>query len=140
MADLHPEAIELIESDAFAHLATLRSDGSPASTMIWVGFEGGEIVSGHLFRNRKVRNVERDPRVSLTIEGEGLGDNGLHRYLWIRGRARVTEGGAADLLQRLARVYMGPDVKFPAMDDPPPGFVIRTTPEKVGGSGPWAED
>jgi PPOX class probable F420-dependent enzyme len=137
--ELHPEARRLIESDAFAHLATVRADGSPASTMIWVGLEGDEIVSGHLFRNRKVQNVERDPRVSLSIEGEGVGANGLRRYLWIRGRARVTEGGAPELLQRLAHVYLGPDVEFPPMDDPPPGFVIRTTPERVGGVGPWAE-
>jgi hypothetical protein len=33
---------------------------------------------------------------------------------------------------------MGPDVKYPPMDDPPPGFVIRITPEKVSGEGPWA--
>lgn len=137
--DLHPDARALLESDALVHFATLRKDGGPASTMIWVGLEGDEIVSGHLFKNRKVQNVERDPRVSLSLEGEGLGDNGLHRYLWIRGQARVTEGGAPELLQRLAHVYMGPDVKFPPMDDPPPGFVIRTTPERVGGVGPWAD-
>jgi PPOX class probable F420-dependent enzyme len=136
--ELHPEARKLIESGAFAHLATLRADGGPASTMIWVGLEGDEIVSGHLFRNRKVQNVERDPRVSLTIEGEGVGANGLRRYLWIRGRARVTEGGAPELLQRLAHVYLGPDVEFPPMDEPPPGFVIRTTAERIGGVGPWA--
>jgi hypothetical protein len=108
--------------------------------MIWVGLEGDEIVSGHLFRNRKVQNVERDPRVSLSVEGDGVGANGLRRYLWIRGTARVTEGGAPELLQRLAHVYLGPEVEFPPMDDPPPGFVIRTTPERIGGVGPWAED
>ena len=137
--ELHPEARKLLESDALVHMATLRADGSPASTMIWVGLEGDEIVSGHLFRNRKVQNVERDPRVSLSIEGEGVGENGLRRYLWIRGRARVTEGGAPELLQRLAHTYIDPDAVFPPMDDPPPGFVIRTTPERIGGTGPWAE-
>ena len=50
---------------------------------------------------------------------------GLDHYLVLRGRARVTEGGAADLLQRLARIYIGPDVALPPMPNPPPGWVIR---------------
>ena len=140
MSAIHPAARELLESDALAHMATIRADGSPASTMVWVGLDGDEIVSGHLIKNRKVQNVERDGRVSLSIEGTGMSDRGLREYLWIRGEARVTEGGAAELLQELARVYIGPDVKFPPMDDPPPGFVIRTTPVKIGGVGPWAGD
>jgi PPOX class probable F420-dependent enzyme len=136
--ELHPEARELIESDAHAHMATVNPDGSPQLTLVWVGLEGDEIVSAHLFANRKVQNVQRDPRVSISIEGEGAAENGLRRYLGITGRARLEEGGAPELLQRLAHTYMGPGVKFPPMDDPPAGYVIRTTPERVHGSGPWA--
>jgi len=58
----------------------------------------------------------------------------------VRGRARVTEGGAPELLQRLARVHLGPVVKFPPMGDPPPGYVLRITVESVGGVGPWSQD
>jgi PPOX class probable F420-dependent enzyme len=137
MADLHPEARELIESDRLAHMVTLNPDGSPQMSCVWVGLDGDEIVSGHLPRNQKVKNVERDPRVAISIEGAGVGEAGLREYLVIRGRARVQEGGAAELLQRLAHVYLGPDVKFPPMDDPPPGYVIRTIPERLGGNGPW---
>ncbi|HEV8681682.1 MAG TPA: PPOX class F420-dependent enzyme, partial [Actinomycetota bacterium] len=60
-------------------------------------------------------------------------------YLVLRGRARITEGGAPELLQRLAHVYLGPDVVFPAMPNPPPGFVTRIEVEKVGGVGSWAD-
>lgn len=49
----------------------------------------------------------------------------------------VTEGGAPELLARLATTYLGPDVKFPPMDDPPPGFVTRITVARIGGVGPW---
>ena len=139
MTEIHPEARELLESDAMVHFATVNPGGEPQLTMIWVGLDGAEIVSGHLFANQKVKNVQRDPRVALSIEGTGLADNGLRRYLWIRGRAEVVEGGAPEWLQHLAHTYMGPDVKFPPMDDPPPGFLIRTTPERIGGSGPWAD-
>jgi hypothetical protein len=85
-----------------------------------------------------VKNVEREPRVAISIEGTGVSESGLREYLVIRGSAHVQEGGAAELLQRLAHVYLGPDVRFPPMDDPPPGYVIRTTPERIGGVGPWS--
>lgn len=138
MGDLHPGARKLIESDRLAHMVTLNPDGSPQVSCVWVGLDGGEIVSGHLPRNQKVKNVEREPRVAISIEGERVADNGLREYLVVRGTARIQEGGAAELLQRLAHVYLGPDVKFPPVDDPPPGYVIRTTPERIGGVGPWA--
>jgi PPOX class probable F420-dependent enzyme len=138
VAELHPEARKLIESDRLAHMVTLNPDGSPQVSCIWVGLDGDEIVSGHLPRNQKVKNVEREPRVAISIEGTGVSQAGLREYLVIRGVARVQEGGAAELLQRLAYVYLGPDVKFPPMDDPPAGYVIRTTPERLGGVGPWA--
>ena len=63
---------------------------------------------------------------------------GLKQYLIVHGRARIERGGAPELLQRLAHVYLGPDVHFPPMPDPPPGFVLRTTVERIGGVGPWA--
>jgi PPOX class probable F420-dependent enzyme len=139
MAAIHPEARELLESDRLAHMVTLNPDGSAQLSCVWVGLDGDEIVSGHLPRNQKVKNVERDPRVAISIEGEGISHGALRHYLVIHGSARIQEGGAAELLQRLAHVHLGPDVKFPPTDDPPAGYVIRTTPERFGGVGPWAD-
>jgi PPOX class probable F420-dependent enzyme len=138
MADLRPEARELIESDRLAHMVTLNPDGSPQVTCVWVGLDGDEIVSGHLDRYQKVKNVERDPRIAISIEGEGVSERGLPKYLVVRGTARIQERGAPELLQRLAHTYMGPDVKYPPMDDPPAGYVIRTTAERLSGEGPWS--
>ena len=134
---LNDDARRLVGSGALAHLVTLDPDGAPQVTCVWVGLDGDEIVSGHLGRFRKIRNVERDPRVALSMEGTETNDFGLRDYLVIHGRARVEEGGAAELLQRLAYVYIGPGVRFPPMPDPPPGLVLRITVERVGGSGPW---
>ncbi|HKF14718.1 MAG TPA: PPOX class F420-dependent oxidoreductase [Gaiellaceae bacterium] len=136
--ELPPAARELIESGALAHLVTLNADGSPQVSCVWVGLEDGEIVSGHLGDRQKLRNVRRDPRVSLSLEGTEVQPPGLKEYLVVHGRAQVEPGGAPELLQRLAHVYLGPDVTFPPMDDPPPGLVLRITPERVGGVGPWA--
>ena len=136
---LSESARAVIESGSLAHLVTLNVDGSPQVTCVWVGLEGDEIVSGHLASSqRKLANLKRDPRVALSIEGTELQPPGLRQYLVVHGRARITEGGAPELLQRLAYVYLGPDVKFPPMDDPPPGHVIRITVERIGGVGPWA--
>ena len=134
---LPDSAKELIESGSLGHLVTLNPDGSPQVTCVWVGVEGDELVSGHLANHRKLQNVRRDPRVALTFEGTKIHPPGLKEYLVVHGRARITDGGAAELLQHLARVYLGPDVKFPPMDDPPPGYVLRTTVERIGGVGPW---
>jgi PPOX class probable F420-dependent enzyme len=136
--EIPPEAREVLESDRLAHFVTLNPDGSPQVTCVWVGLEGDEIVSGHLGTWQKVRNIERDPRVALSIEAKGANELGLQEYLVVYGRARIQEGGAPKLLQRLARTYIGPDVVFPPMPDPPPGFVIRITPDRLGGVGPWA--
>ena len=44
----------------------------------------------------------------------------------------------AELLQHLAHTYLGPDVKFPPMDEPPPGVVVHIAVDRLGGVGPWA--
>lgn len=137
MVTIPASARAVIESGRLAHLVTINRDGSPQLTCNWTGLDGDEIVMGHMGAWQKVRNVANDPRVALSWEAEGSTPIGLTQYLVVYGTARVQEGGAAELLQRLARVYLGPDVKFPPMDDPPPGYILRITPERFGGVGPW---
>lgn len=131
-------ARQVIESNALAHVTTLDADGTPYVTLAWVGLEDDKIVIGTLGDQRKLRNLRRDPRVVLSLVTGNRNDVGLDEYLVVYGRAEVTEGGAPELLQRLAYTYLGPEVKFPPMPDPPPGYVTRITVERVGGIGPWA--
>ena len=138
MAPIPREARALLESDALAHLVTLNADGSPQVTCIWVGLDGDEIVAGHLFPQQKLKNIERDPRVSLSLESKETNETGLRQYLVVHGRARITEGGAPELLHELAQTYIGPGTKFPPMPDPPPGKVTHTTPERFRCVGPSA--
>jgi PPOX class probable F420-dependent enzyme len=135
---LPDSARAVVESNALAHLVTLNPDGSPQVSCIWVGLDGDEPVSAHLFPQQKLRNVRRDPRVTMSIEGVRTNERGLREYLVLHGRARLTEGGAPELLQELAHVYLGPDVVFPPMPDPPPGVIMHTAVERIGGVGPWA--
>ncbi len=137
---LSDAALELLRSDAVATLATLNPDGSPHLSMAWVGIEGGEVVIGSITDQRKLRNIGRDPRVSLSIQTSRTNEAKLLEYLVIAGTARITEGGGAELLQRLARTYLGPDVVFPAMPDPPAGVVTRIRIDRISGIGPWRRD
>jgi PPOX class probable F420-dependent enzyme len=136
---LPDSAKEIIRGGALGHLVTLGADGRPQVTCVWVGIEGDDLLTAHLNPSqRKVENVRRDPRVSISFEGSEVRPPGMQEYVVVHGRASVEEGGAAELLQELAHTYLGPEVKFPPMDDPPPGVRLRIVVERVGGIGPWA--
>ena len=137
---LPDSAKELIRGGALGHLVTIDRDGSPQVTCVWVAVDGDDLLTAHLNpRQRKLENVRRDPRVAVSFEGTTIHPPGLREYVVVHGRAALEEGGAPALLQELARVYLGPDVRFPPMDDPPPGVRIRISVERVGGIGPWAD-
>ena len=136
---LPDSAKEIIRGGALGHLVTLGGDGRPQVTCVWVGVDGDDLLTAHLNPSqRKVENVRRDPRVTVSFEGSEVRPPGLQEYVVVHGRASVEEGGAPELLQELAHTYLGPDVRFPPMDDPPPGVRLRIVVERVGGIGPWA--
>lgn len=62
---------------------------------------------------------------------------GLTEYAVFYGEAHIQVGGAPELLQQLAEVYIGAGVKFPPMDNPPPGYVTRIRIDRIEGVGPW---
>ena len=137
---LSDAARALIDSAALAHLTTINEDGSPQVAVVWVGLDGDELVCAHLdSRQKKLANMRRDPRVVLSVEAEGTNPIGMRNYLVVHGRARITEGGAPELLHALAQTYVGPGTFFPPMPDPPPGFVTHIAVTRVGGMGPWSE-
>lgn len=138
--ELNEPLRQLIASGPLAHLVTLNEDGSPQLSVIWIGLDGDEIVSGHMTRSQKVRNVERDPRVVLSMEAPRVPGVFLAEHAVLRGQARVVAGGAYELLSNLGRLYVGPEFVFPTQSGSAPGdgFVLRTTVGRVGGVGPWA--
>lgn len=131
-------AREVLESAALAHLVTINPDGSPQVSVVWVGLDGDEILVGHVPNNRKVQNIRRDGRVALSIETDRQNELGLTEYLVIKGTARVTEGGAVELLRNLAKTYQGPDADFLPGDELPAGYITHITVDKISGVGPWA--
>src|ERR1700723_3762317 len=132
-----PESVRaVLESPALAHLVTLDTDGGPQVSIVWVGLDGDEIVAGPLAERQKVRNIRNDPRVVLSFETNGHNERGLVEYLVIHGTARITEGGAPALLQRLAHTYLGPAVEFPPPGVAQPGYITHITIDRIAGVGP----
>jgi PPOX class probable F420-dependent enzyme len=119
------------------HLSTVNADGSPQVSVIWIGLDGDDLVSGHMSWQRKLRNIERDPRVVLSFDAPRVPGAFLNEYATVRARAVIQPGdGAWDLLSRLAKVYMSPDAEFFAPKGP--GYLLRYSVERIGGVGPWA--
>ncbi len=139
MVTLNAAARDVIRSGPLAHLVTVNADGSPQVSLIWVGLDGDDLVSGHMDGGQlKMRNMARDPRVVLSFETPTTNAMGLREYLVVHARVSLTEGGAAGLLNSLAQVYIGPGSDFMAMPDPPPGIIAHYRPTKITGVGDWA--
>ena len=132
---------DFLATGPLAHVVTLDPDGTPRVTLSWAGCDGDELVMATFFdvEQQKLRNVERDPRVVVSFQAnEHIGD-GLHPYVVVQGRAWITEGGALEVMDRLAEHYLGPGQRFP-MRDVPDGVVWHVTVERIYGQGPWREE
>ena len=137
MSGLPRELRDLIESGPMAHLSTINADGSPQVSVIWIGLDGDDLVSGHMARYVKLRNMERDPRVALSFDAPRVTGVFLNPCAVLRARAAAAPSDDAwNLLNRLAKVYVSPDAEFPAPKGP--GYVVRYSVERIGGVGPWA--
>ena len=122
-----------------AHLTTINPDGSPQVTVIWIGLDGDQIVSGHMGHYRKLLNIERDPRVVLSFDGNRDHETLLNPYAVLQARATVEPSdGAWYLLNRLAKVYLSSESEFPGAKGP--GYIARYVVEQIRGVGPWVAD
>lgn len=120
------------------HLSTINQDGSPQVTLIWIGLDGDEIVSGHRALRQKLKNIQRDPRVVLSFEGPRDHDAFLQEYAVVKATATVEPSEASwELLDRLGKVYVNSDFTFPGEHGP--GYIVRYRIERVTGVGPWAD-
>jgi PPOX class probable F420-dependent enzyme len=124
---LSDAVLELVDGKNYATLATINADGSPQTSAMWVGRDGGDLLFSTIAGRVKDRNMRRDPRVSVTIMERENPEN----YTEIRGIATLTEAGGGQLDNDLSWKYDGRD----AGEDPPGAVrvVVRVTPEKVTG-------
>jgi PPOX class probable F420-dependent enzyme len=129
---LNDAARRLLDDVNPAVLATLNPNGSPQTSVVWVARDGDDLLLSSAAGRRKVTNVERDARVSLTVYDR---TNPL-RYLEVRGTATVTEDLGRKLAVALAEQYEGPGAGKEYLELPPEvvRVVVRITPQRLVGT------
>jgi PPOX class probable F420-dependent enzyme len=129
-----PESFaDLFERETFASFATLMSDGTPQVTPVWIDMgEEGHLLVNTARGRQKERNAERDAKVGLCV----MDPDDPYRYLSVRGEVtEVTEDGAVEHIDRLARRYMGVGEYPHHGEESGPRVVIRLRPDRVVTSG-----
>jgi len=122
-----PTHQDLLQKPAFANLATLNPDGSPQVTPVWFEYDGQHIVVNTARGRVKDRNLQREPRVALSI----MDPANPYRYLGIQGRVtEITENDADAGIDRLAKKYLGKD-KYPWRGANEVRVLVRITPDKI---------
>lgn len=127
MAGIPEEAVPLLEGRHLAHVATVMADGSPHVTPVWIDHEGDTLVFNTATGRLKARNLERDPRVSVSI----VDPENPYAPLTVRGRVvEITREGAESHIDELSRRYLG---EYPYRHRRPgeDRLIVRIEPEKV---------
>lgn len=124
-------ARQLLDGANPAVLATINADGSPQTSVVWVGLDGDDVVISTQAGRRKDANLRRDPRASLLVIAKDNPDD----YVEVRGTAAVTEDVDRALAQRLAEHYAGEGAGAEYVDLPAEivRTVIRITPHRLTG-------
>lgn len=124
---LTPGMVRLIEEPSFAQLATINPDGSPQLTEVWIDTDARHLLVNVADGRQKVRNVRRDPRVTVQV----IDPMNAYRLLVVAGRViEVTEQGADDHIDKLAKKYLGQD-RYPWRAPGETRLILKIAPEKV---------
>jgi PPOX class probable F420-dependent enzyme len=120
-------AQELLEGRNFCQVATLRADGYAQVVPVWVDVQDGQPVLNTAEGRAWPRNLERDPRVTLTVQNM----ENPYEYVTIRGRvSERTHEGADEHIDALAKKYLGKD-EYPFRQPGEQRLIIRVAPEYV---------
>jgi PPOX class probable F420-dependent enzyme len=128
MASVIPDQyLDLFQKRAFANLATLMPDGTPQVTPVWVDWDGTHVLINSARGRQKDKNMQRSAAVSMSI----LDPDNPYRYLEVRGKvADITEDGADDHIDKMAKKYMGKD-KYPYRRQGEVRVVYKILPTKT---------
>jgi PPOX class probable F420-dependent enzyme len=131
MAKLGDEQRKFLDENPFGGSATtLREDGSPHTTVVWVDVMDGTIGFNTARGRAKERHLSRDPRASLLM----VDPNNSYKWVAVSGRAELTEDGADAQIDKLAKKYLGQD-EYPWRNPAETRVSVRITPERVDSSG-----
>jgi PPOX class probable F420-dependent enzyme len=131
MATLTEKQAKLFTDRNWGVIATIREDGSPHATPVWIDFDGADVLVNSAYGRTKVTNIERDPRATVTVLPAANQQAG---YVMVSGNAEVVEEGALEHINMLAKKYLGED-KYPYLGPGERRVIIRIHPERVDGFG-----
>jgi PPOX class probable F420-dependent enzyme len=129
MVKLNEQQARLLQGRNWGNLATLREDGSPHVTPVWVDYDGENVIVNSAYGRAKVEHIQRDPRVSITVLPS---ENLQGGYVEVSGTAELVDEGAVDQINKLAKKYIGAD-EYPWLSADERRVTIRIRPDKVGG-------
>jgi PPOX class probable F420-dependent enzyme len=120
----------LAENPYVGVLTDLRQDGSPHSTIVWVDVEDGKVSFNTARGRAKPTHLEHDPRASLLV----VDPKDPYKWVAVSGRAELTEEGADEQIDKLAKKYLGKD-EYPWRNPKETRVKVLIDPEKVDSSG-----
>ena len=130
MSTLDDNARKFLEKPYVGTVTTLRQDGSPHSTIVWVDVDEDGLSFNTAAGRAKPRHLERDPRVSLLV----VDPEDTYKWVSVSGTAELTTDGADSQIDRLAKKYLGQD-EYPWRNPEEERITVRITPEHVDASG-----
>jgi PPOX class probable F420-dependent enzyme len=130
MATLTDKQKQFLDNPYVGVVTTLREDGSPHTTVVWVDRENGTVSFNTAYGRRKPAELERDPRVSLLV----LDPSDPYKWVEIDGRARLTTDGADEQIDRLAKKYLGKD-EYPFRNPDETRVRVEIEPQHVEATG-----
>ena len=131
MAKLEEKPRKFLDENPYVGVATtLREDGSPHSTIVWVDVEGDKVSFNTALGRAKPRHLEHDPRASLLM----VDPNDAFRWVAVSGSAELTEEGADAQIDKLAKKYLGKD-EYPWRKPEETRVKVLIKPEKVDATG-----
>jgi PPOX class probable F420-dependent enzyme len=113
MATLSEKQAKLFTDRNWGVIATIREDGSPQATPVWIDYDGKNVLVNSAHGRTKVTNIERDPRATVTVLPAEDQQSG---YVMVSGPATIVEEGAFEHINMLAKKYLGED-KYPYLVD-----------------------
>jgi len=127
MAALKDQEREFLDRNPFVGtVTTLRPDGSPHSTIVWVDVEDGKVSFNTALGRAKPKHLEHDPRASILV----VDPNDPFKYVAVSGHVGVTEEGADAQIDKLAKKYIGKDT-YPWRNPAETRIKVLIEPEKV---------
>ena len=129
MATLNEKQAALFTDRNWGVIATIRDDGSPQATPVWIDYDGEYVLVNSAYGRTKVKNIERDPRATVTVLPAEDQQGG---YVMVSGPADLVDEGALDHINMLAKKYLGED-NYPYLGPGERRVIIRIRPERVDG-------